>query len=141
MTAEQKPTKFSVRESAIWYSDGHSGYRVCVVDSTVNAEDVARWLNAGTETAAERDRKYVCAFPQDTSGVSETRARRMVTCYNAVLGIPSEQIERDAKLYPHVGEMHDLIVWFCERVMKGEVRSKRTYAAFMEFLNKLGGDQ
>lgn len=50
---------------------------------------------------------------------AEEKSLRISACVNALTGIPNEQIERDAKLYPHVREM--------EQRLKAVVEAGREY--------------
>ena len=45
-----------------------------------------------------------------------------------------EMVERIHELHEQNGEMYRALKWFCDRVEKGEIRSKKTYTRFKEIL-------
>lgn len=54
--------------------------------------------------------------------------------------IADNVLKRDAHLIAAAPEMYGAMKEFCDRCDKGEVRSKRTYAKFMEILKKARGE-
>lgn len=44
------------------------------------------------------------------------------------------------RLKSRITELEDALRWFCGRVEKGEVISKRTYELFKALLNRIGGE-
>ena len=85
-------------------------------------------------------------FDDRTADVEQhiANGQRIVTCVNALAGIPSEQIERDAKLYPHVREMHEelrRLLWAIREYEKQHGHAVAYLATAKQLLDKLGDDQ
>lgn len=86
----------------------------------------------------------------NTSGESLEYARRLVAAWNAVKGIETADLEMDPSvnlLSLHVAradaatalldEAQTKMQWFVDRCNLGEIRSRKTKAAFESFLDKL----
>jgi hypothetical protein len=57
-----------------------------------------------------------------------------------MFGEPSEETIlywEISELEEKINKMKEAMRWFCERVEKGEVRSKRTYARFKQILTEV----
>lgn len=87
---------------------------------------------------------------------AESISFRIYTCVNALAGIPSEQIERDATLYPHVREMKKRLWEFRDFILEEyglpntqshdeghiiERDGRKIWTKLHETLGKLGDDQ
>lgn len=63
----------------------------------------------------------------------------LAVVYEGVHGDPRAEMEANAHLIAASPTMYEAIQEFCDRVERGEVRSKRTYTKFKELIKKIEG--
>lgn len=63
----------------------------------------------------------------------------LATVYEGCLDDGGDEMMANARLISIAPEMMEAMQEFCDRVDRGEVRSKRTYAKFKELIKSIGG--